>query len=151
MKKFSRQSLWTGATPAFVGALVLLQLFAVGALASVADSRVYVLGREVAWGCLFKRAFGLPCPICGMTRSVVLTLDGNINAALALNPAGPLLVAGLALLGASLILLPFHRRTTRDPRAAGLLHARLRLGARAYSGLLFAVLFAHWVVELFAR
>ena len=133
-----------------LGAAVLLLLSAVRAFASATDARVFLLGRELVWGCLFRRAFGLPCPVCGMTRSVVLTLDGHAYAALAVNPAGPLLVAGLVLLAAALLFLPFYGRT-HDPRAAGLLRARLLTGARAYSGLLFAVLLAHWVAELFVR
>lgn len=139
-----------GWTPACVGALVLLHLYAVRAFASATPERVYIFERELSWGCLSEKAFGLPCPACGMTRSVLLTLHNRVGAALALNPAGPLLVAGLLLAAASLIFLAFYQHA-RNPRAVGALQRRLRRGARAYSSLLLIVLFAHWLAELCGR
>lgn len=126
---------------------MLLALAAVRAVASATPERVYLFGRELGWGCLFKRLYGLACPACGMTRSVLLTLHGDFDAALSANPAGPLLVAGLALLGLALISAALFRRA-RGPLAAGLFARRVRTGARAYALLLVAVLFAHWVAEL---
>jgi len=38
--------------------------------------------------CLWYAITGLPCPSCGMTRSVVAILDGDIRGALLLNPLG---------------------------------------------------------------
>jgi hypothetical protein len=40
-------------------------------------------------------------------------------------------------------------RRARGPLAAGLVAGRVRAGARAYGLLLVAVLFAHWLAELF--
>lgn len=118
------------------------------AVASATPERVYLLGREVRWGCLFQRLYGLACPACGMTRAVLLTLGGSFRDAFAANPAGPLLVAGLVLLGLSLVSAAVFRRA-RGPLAAGLFARRVRAGTRAYGLLLVAVLFAHWVAELF--
>jgi hypothetical protein len=136
-----------GSTPGLVGASLLVLLAALRAFASANSERVFVLGRELQWGCLFQRAFGIPCPICGMTRGVLLTLHGHLGDALRLNPAAPLLVAGLVLFAIALIFVSLYQRA-RDPLSAGRLHARVRIVSRAYAGLLFAVLFAHWIAEI---
>ncbi|HKP72093.1 MAG TPA: DUF2752 domain-containing protein, partial [Pyrinomonadaceae bacterium] len=66
-----------GTAPGVVGASLLLQLGLIRALASATSERVFVLGRELHWGCWFKARFGVPCPTCGMTRSVLLSLHGQ--------------------------------------------------------------------------
>ncbi|MHB2015882.1 MAG: DUF2752 domain-containing protein [Candidatus Xenobia bacterium] len=48
--------------------------------------------------CLFHRMTGLPCPGCGMTRSVVALLHGNVSEALAFNVGGPLVLLVAAFL-----------------------------------------------------
>jgi hypothetical protein len=48
--------------------------------------------------CLLRNAFGLPCPLCGMTRGVALCLRGRPLDALDFNPlAGPVLVLAILL------------------------------------------------------
>lgn len=148
--RLTRQTLWTGASPAYVGAALFATLAALRVIATATTARVFVAGREVSWGCLFRRAFGIPCPVCGMTRGVLLTLHGQLTDALSTNPAAPLLVAGVALFASAMIFAALYQRT-HAPRETGRLHARLRLALRAYAGALFAVLFAHWVAEIFGR
>jgi hypothetical protein len=49
--------------------------------------------------CLMRRAVGLPCPLCGMTRGVALCLRGRFAEATQFNPlAMPCVLLGLALL-----------------------------------------------------
>jgi len=51
--------------------------------------------------CPFKLILGLPCPGCGMTRSVVTLLHGDLAASLHFHPLGlplVLFLAGLALI-----------------------------------------------------
>ena len=43
--------------------------------------------------CLFRSATGIPCPLCGTSTSVQETVRGDLGAALAASPAGPVLVA----------------------------------------------------------
>jgi hypothetical protein len=148
--KLSRQTLWAGSTPGFVGALLLAQLLLLRALASADSDHVFVAGRELRWGCLFQRTFGVPCPACGMTRGVLLTLHGHIIDALRVNPAAPVLTLGVALFAAALIFIAVYQRA-HDPLASGRLHARLRLASRGYAGLFFAVMLAHWVFEIARR
>lgn len=147
MTKLSRQTLWTGATPGFVGALILASLASLRLVATATTQRVFVYGRELTWTCLFRRTFGLPCPICGMTRGVLLTLHGQITDALRVNPAAPALTLGVALFACALIFVALYQRA-HSPLVVGRLHARLRLAARAYAGLLFAIVSVHWLVEL---
>ena len=38
--------------------------------------------------CPLRTLTGIPCPLCGMTRSVTATVHGRLAEALAMNPAG---------------------------------------------------------------
>ena len=140
----------TTLAPGFIGALLLLQLAVLRALASVGDGRVFVAGREFGWECGFKRLFGFPCPTCGLTRSVIHTLHGQFGEAWQLNPAGLLLVSGLILLAPALLFLSVQRRRL-TPAASGALHRRIRIATKVYAHLLVALLFAHWITESVMR
>lgn len=71
--------------------------------------------------CPFRLVTGLPCPFCGMTRSLLALGRGDVAASVALHPLGPL-IAVLAVLG----LWRFARARARGrvpgplPRAAPL-------------------------------
>jgi hypothetical protein len=140
----------TGSAPGLVGALLLVQLAILRSFASATPERVYLFGRELHWDCWFKARLGFACPTCGMTRSVLLSLQGRFTEAAGLNPAGLLLVAGLIVFSLALIFLMFYRErnTSLD---AGALHRRIRLGASMYGSLLVVVLFAHWLTEIASR
>ncbi|HJR08657.1 MAG TPA: DUF2752 domain-containing protein [Pyrinomonadaceae bacterium] len=139
-----------GSAPGLSGALLLLQLAIVRALASATSERAYFAGRELNWGCWFRDHFRIPCPTCGMTRSVLLSLQGQLGEAARLNPAGPMLVVGLIILSLSLIFLMFYRQEHAG-LAAGAVHRRIRIGASVYGSLLVVVLFAHWITEIALR
>ena len=53
--------------------------------------------------CYVKSLTGLPCPGCGLTRSVLHTSHGDPLAALAYNPFGPLILAMFSLSVSSLL------------------------------------------------
>lgn len=77
--------------------------------------------------CPLRLTTGIPCPLCGMTTSVVATSRGRFSEALAANPAGiaalfaalgviifrpkrvRLPVAGLAVLGAAMWMFELNR------------------------------------------
>lgn len=139
-----------GSAPGLVGALVLVQLAFVRLVASATPERAYLFGRELHWDCWFKQRLGFPCPTCGMTRSVLLSLQGQFAEAAHVNPAGLLLVVGLVALSLALIFLMFYRQR-RTTLAAGAVHRRIRLGASVYGSLLVVVLFAHWLTEIASR
>ena len=68
--------------------------------------------------CVFRRLTGLPCPTCGVTRSALHFLKGDLHAACAEHPLAAALMSGTALYAlfatASLLLV----RRLPVPRAA---------------------------------
>jgi len=58
----------------------------------------------IAPPCLFKRLTHLPCPGCGMTRSLVHLAHGDLVGALLFNPVGPLLFAMLLAVALAALL-----------------------------------------------
>jgi hypothetical protein len=127
----SRRLRYGAAAGALAAALVATRF----AFAATTDY-VFLFGFRLDLPCLVKQAFGVPCPACGMTRSVVMTLHGDLGRALALNPGGPLLVAGLALLVVALAA----RALTGSPRPA------LSRYLVPYAAATLSVLVAHWLV-----
>jgi len=71
--------------------------------------------------CLFHQFFGIPCPGCGITRSLLSLLVGDIHRAWILNPAGPFLgmslVAQVPLRIKALRVERWSRRAFRQSRA----------------------------------
>jgi hypothetical protein len=103
------------------GAAILADAALARVLLTADMDRVYFLGRPILAVCAFRRATGLPCPTCGLSRSTVLALHGNLGAAWQVMPAGPVLVLGalavaVALLiyaGAALAVRPASRQKAR--------------------------------------
>lgn len=129
------------------GAALVVAAFVTRALAAATPAAVYFNGRELDWACSVRQQFGVPCPACGLTRSVLLTLHGHLGAALEVNPGGPLVVLGVALLAALMFALAFPRRPPAA-REFDRLVRRLVLAASAYGCLTAVVLLAHWVRAL---
>jgi hypothetical protein len=127
------------------GAALVAQLFVLRALGAANETSVWFAGRELQWGCAVRRVFGVPCPSCGLTRSVVLTVHGRLETAVALNPAGPLYVLGMLLLGAALFAVML--RPLFGARAPGEdFPRRLLLSASAYGGLVVATMLVNWLL-----
>jgi len=123
-------------------ALLLLASLAGVRLAMRADAgHVWLLGRLFGSACAFREHFGVPCPNCGMSRSIVLTMHGNMVEAMSLNPAGPLLVLGVL---AAALLLGIAAIRSRDFAA----RRWVMRSALAYSGLYVAVLIGHWIAVI---
>lgn len=136
-----------GAPAGFTGAAIALQLLALRALAAADSTSVTFAGSELHWGCLFKQRYGIPCPNCGMTRSVLLTLHGQVAQGWAVNPAGTLMLFGVVLFGAAMFVLMFYQRTQAAPRVERL-RALIRQGSLTYACLLVFAMFAHWLYEI---
>jgi uncharacterized membrane protein YgdD (TMEM256/DUF423 family) len=137
-----------GGTAGFVGALTTLQVAALGLLGSATTKSVSFFGRELNWSCSFKQMFGIPCPNCGMTRSVLLTLRGHLGDAFTLNPAGPLLVLGTLLFSAAMFYLMFYQRRQASDESLRRLQRRIKQGAIVYAGLLIFVWMAQWLYAI---
>lgn len=113
--------------------------------ASATETSVFFAGHELRGGCLLRGLFGFECPSCGMTRSALLALGGDLQAALSLNPGGPLVVLGALVLGASLLFISL--RPAADDARFGAALRRLKLFASAYSVLTFGLLLARWALH----
>ena len=67
--------------------------------------------------CVFRLVTGLPCPLCGLTRSVGAALSGQVMTALRFHILGPAVVLANVAVG---ILLFFMREDRRgDSERAG--------------------------------
>lgn len=108
-------------------------VFAAGALCVVSAGAVG--GQEAFDGpvlCPFRLATGLPCPLCGTTRSLVALGDGDLGQSLSFQPFGPL-VPLLAVLLLAAVVSTRLRELVWTPRS-------LRIAA--------VVVASTWVVQL---
>jgi Protein of unknown function (DUF2752) len=89
-------------SPHVLGGTVALdarELRWVGAGALAAAALLPALPGEPGLPCPLRTITGVPCPLCGMTTSVVAAVHGNVADALAANPAGlALVLAAVALI-----------------------------------------------------
>jgi hypothetical protein len=92
--------------PAFlIGCITLADLAAMRALLRADESLVYFASRAMDFECAFRTATGLPCPTCGLTRSVVMSLHFEFARAWNMAPVGPVAVAGLAAFALAMLAL----------------------------------------------
>jgi len=136
-----------GIASAAVGMLMLAQIAVVGLLLRASADRVWLLGHPIGGVCLFRRLTGLPCPACGMTRSIVLTLNGHLGTALRLNLAGPVWVLAVATIAAALLWLAWRERHRGADRAAAARRG-VRLLAVAEGAVFGAMLATNWIWAL---
>lgn len=133
-----------GAAPLALGAAVLVQLSALRLCFDATPSRSFFLGHPLDVRCVVFATFGVPCPMCGVTRGVVLALHGAVADALRVFPAAPIAVGGLVAFGISLLLLGAAERQGRLALAASL-GRWIRSSTVASAALTVAVWLAHWV------
>ena len=123
------------------GIFLFLGLILLRVAAWADANQVWLFGRQLNWGCWFKEHYGFPCPTCGMTRSVILTMHGDFHNAFLLNPAGPFLIAGLLLVALIALRLPM----------AGLKEIKSRqlaLGLSLYGWVFVCVMLGQWTFKL---
>lgn len=126
-----------GTAAVALAALILLQLAAARVLLSADADGVSFAGSPIGGVCFLRQHAGVPCPTCGMTRSVVLALHGDLASALAINPAGPVWLLAAFVLSAGLLLVAWRpgERAKHRVRSVAL-----------FQGLAFAVtLTGHWL------
>lgn len=66
------------------------------------EDHSWFLGRSFGSACWFRIRFGIPCPNCGMTRSLILAAHGEFLRAWQLAPGGLAMVAAAVLSGVAL-------------------------------------------------
>lgn len=131
-----------------VGLFLLLQLIFVRIVSTANLNYISFFGHELHWGCWFKQLTGMPCPACGMSRSVILTLHGHFGQALQMNAAGPFAVLGLVITAAGLVFLG--TRQTSSGESSTRLKDHLRVFCLVYSSALLAIVLANWITKILA-
>jgi Protein of unknown function (DUF2752) len=139
-----------GMPPAVAGLAILLQAAVARIMLQADESRVYFLGHPLNWACSFYERFGLPCPTCGMTRSVVLALHGQWERAWRLAPGGPAFTLGVLFVAAGVLILAaaqFWLANRSVDRTIWLEHKiklGLRSGALAWAAVSIVVWLTGW-------
>jgi hypothetical protein len=132
-----------------VSCVILADALAARWLLRADEERVYVLGRPIAYVCALRARYGLPCPTCGLTRSVVMSLHGEIGRAWRMAPAGPVAVLGLIALALALLGLGLFE-WTRASKPAARMQRWIRRGAAIYAVGLLAVWLGGWALSFHA-
>jgi hypothetical protein len=88
--------------------------------------------------CLVQALCGIPCPGCGVTRSVLALIGGDLGRAWALNPGGPVLCAATAL------QIPL-RGLALTGRFA---NEAVTSISRAFTFIVIAVLLLNWLIRV---
>lgn len=132
-----------------IGLALIANAILVNLLFRADTAQVWILGRPIVWACGMRQVFGIPCPTCGLTRSVVLSLHGELATAWSVAPAGILIAAGLVGFGVALLSLALVYRLS----ASGIcesLRNWLTKAAWIYGGLLIFAGIGGWIASLFA-
>ena len=110
------------ASPAapIAGAVIWLDALLARILFQADPETVWFLGHRIPWVCSLRARFGLPCPTCGLTRAMILTLHGHLHAAWSVAPSGPVFLFGLLAAATALLLLPLFPRSKPVLRRATL-------------------------------
>lgn len=135
-----------GLTASATGLTILLDAVIARFLLRADEAHVYFVGHQVGWVCAFRSRLGLPCPTCGMTRSLVLSLHGDVERAWRVAPAGPVLLVGLLGFATAMIILACTqcRRARRWEAAVALW---LRWSVLVYAALATMVWIAGWALS----
>jgi len=128
------------------GAVILADALAARWLLRADEEHVFVLGRPIAWVCALRSRFGLPCPTCGLTRSVVMSLHGEVARAWRMAPVGPVLVAGMLVFAMTMLLLAYSQWTGMRQRESQA-RAWIRKGVAIYAAGVLAVWLGGWAVS----
>ncbi len=140
-----------GFVPIMVGIMLMAELALAAALLSADRYSVAFAGIPIGVACAFKQHFGIPCPGCGMTRSLILSLHGNFTDAADLNPAGPVAIAGLFYFSAAMLWLGFRQQgLLRSNESARLdrTERRIRLTTAVAGVALIVTAAGHWLLSL---
>jgi Protein of unknown function (DUF2752) len=136
-----------GFIPAMVAAMLLAEL-AIARLLFDANAHIVTFhGTAFGAACAFRARFGIPCPSCGMTRAVVMALHGNLSGAIAMNPAGPVLVFTMLYFSAAMLWLSVRQSLGWRSESTKRL---IRWSSIALAAALVGTVYVHWFREVFA-
>lgn len=74
-------------------------------LAGVAGLQIVLVSLKLpAWECPFLRLTGVPCPGCGLTRAILLLLQGKVDASIRFHAFAPIFLIGIVLVALAALL-----------------------------------------------
>lgn len=73
------------------------------------DMHVELMGRPLRSACFFRECFGIPCPFCGISRSMVAFAQGRIEMSLRFHPLGPFIALTFATCAVCAVVSLLHR------------------------------------------
>jgi hypothetical protein len=136
-----------GFTSLVLGLVLLGQLAFTRVIARFYDGQVSLFGHPIHWDCWFRQRFGVPCPACGMTRSVILTLSGHFFKAAEMNVAGLLGVLGLTAFGFAMVFLFFVQKGGSSRRTSAW-EMQIRFWTVAYGSATVLIWAAQWFLRI---
>jgi len=114
----------------------------IGQVSPPGDSRVRVGGAAIPNICMFRAYTGLPCPGCGLTRSLIAAAHGEIGLSFSFHRLG------LFTLAYILLQLVFNLGYITIPKRRASLSCYLKILHRGI--IVLAVLFLlNWILTLF--
>lgn len=143
---------WTarrGFPALIVGCVTLADALAARWLLRADVEHVFVLGRPIEWVCALRSRFGLPCPTCGLTRSVVMSLHGEFAQAWRMAPVGPVAVVGAIAFALAMLALAWSQWAGESKREAQG-RAWIRNAMVIYSAGAVAIWLGGWAIGLHA-
>ncbi len=134
-----------GGAAAVAGAAIWMDAAAARLMLRADETSVYFLGHPIAWTCWMRTHLGVPCPTCGLTRGLVLSLHGRWGEAWRFFPAAPVaLVGALALASALLALAVCQASESRMAQAGG----RIRKAALVWAAATAVLWIGGWVLRV---
>jgi hypothetical protein len=119
-----------------IGCVTLADALAARWLLRADEEQVFVLGRPIEWVCALRSRFGLPCPTCGLTRSVAMSLHGEFARAWRIAPVGPVAVVGLVAFAIAMLVLAWLQSAPQGvdaPKWEGRARVWIRKGVAIYA------------------
>lgn len=132
----------------FLGSTCLLSLAVVNLITSASTERVLFFGRQTHIGCWFKDRFHSPCPICGLTRSIVLTLHGSLQEAFNMHIAGPLALVAIVVFGSLMLCISVLKRGVRASGFLSGIELKILSGMVIYFAGVTALTIIYWICRL---
>lgn len=138
---------WRGLAPLAAGALLILGVGALRLLFDADETHSWFLGRTFGSACWFRAHYGIPCPNCGMTRSLILAAHGEFARSFHLAPGGAAMVPAALLTGLMLGAFGAVMLWGR-PSAVRRLREALRITVLACAGLSATIWLGGWATEV---
>jgi hypothetical protein len=115
-----------------IGCVTLVDAITARLLLQADSERVFVLGRPIEWECALRSRLGLPCPTCGLTRSIVMSLHGDLGMAWRMAPVGPVAVFGMIAFAVAMLFLAW-LQGAGSPKWEAQIRASMRQGVLIYA------------------